>query len=207
MNSYKPTVFLVDDDNAVRDALELLLDSAGFNTMSYPSAAAFLENFDRNCRGCLVLDIRMPGMSGMELQTALVEKSINIPIIFLTGHGNVTMSAKAFRTGAIDFLEKPFDENVLLERIQEAMQLDQSNQALAARRADASTRLAALTPREREVMLLIVAGNANKEIATKLDLSTRTIETHRGRILEKTGAQSLADLIELAIASGSRELK
>jgi len=207
MNSYKPTVFLVDDDNAVRDALELLLDSAGFKTMSYPSAAAFLEKFDRNCRGCLVLDIRMPGMSGMELQTALVEKSIHIPIIFLTGHGNVTMSAKAFRTGAIDFLEKPFDENVLLERIQEAMQLDQSNQALAARRADASTRLAALTPREREVMLLIVAGNANKEIATKLDLSTRTIETHRGRILEKTGAQSLADLIELAIASGSRELK
>ena len=207
MNSYKPTVFLVDDDNAVRDALELLLGSAGLRTMSYPSAAAFLEKFDRNCRGCLVLDIRMPGMSGMELQTALVEKSIHIPIIFLTGHGNVTMSAKAFRTGAIDFLEKPFDENVLLERIQEAMQLDQSNQALAARRADASTRLAALTPREREVMLLIVAGNANKEIATKLDLSTRTIETHRGRILEKTGAQSLADLIELAIASGSRELK
>jgi two-component system response regulator FixJ len=207
MSGYKPTVFLVDDDNAVRDALELLLDSVDLNTMSYPSAAAFLDDFDQNRRGCLVLDIRMPGMSGMELQTALVEKSINIPIIFLTGHGNVSMSAKAFRTGAIDFLEKPFDENVLLERIQEAMQLDQSNQALAARRADASTRLATLTPREREVMLLIVAGNANKEIATKLDLSTRTIETHRGRILEKTGAQSLADLIELAIASGSRELK
>jgi two-component system response regulator FixJ len=207
MTGYKPTVFLVDDDNAVRDALELLLDSVDLNTMSYPSAAAFLDDFDQNRRGCLVLDIRMPGMSGMELQTALVEKSINIPIIFLTGHGNVSMSAKAFRTGAIDFLEKPFDENVLLERIQEAMQLDQSNQALAARRADASTCLATLTPREREVMLLIVAGNANKEIATKLDLSTRTIETHRGRILEKTGAQSLADLIELAIASGSRELK
>jgi two-component system response regulator FixJ len=207
MSGYKPTVFLVDDDNAVRDALELLLDSVDLNTMSYPSAAAFLDDFDQNHRGCLVLDIRMPGMSGMELQAALAEKSITIPIIFLTGHGNVSMSAKAFRTGAIDFLEKPFDENVLLERIQEAMQLDQSNQALAARRADASTRLATLTPREREVMLLIVAGNANKEIATKLDLSTRTIETHRGRILEKTGAQSLADLIELAIASGSRELK
>jgi FixJ family two-component response regulator len=207
MTDYKPTVFLVDDDNAVRDALELLLDSVGLSTVSYPSAAAFLDEFDQNCRGCLVLDIRMPGMSGMELQAALAEKSVNIPIIFLTGHGNVSMSAKAFRTGAIDFLEKPFDENVLLERIQEAIKLDQTNQAVTARRVDASTRLASLTPREREVMLLIVAGNANKEIATKLDLSTRTIETHRGRILEKTGAQSLADLIELAIASGSHELK
>lgn len=207
MIAYKPTVFLVDDDNAVRDALELLLDSAGLSTVSYPSAAAFLEDFDRNWRGCLVLDIRMPGMSGMELQAALAEKSVNIPIIFLTGHGNVSMSAKAFRTGAIDFLEKPFDENVLLERIQEAIRLDQSNQAVTARRMNASTRMASLTPREREVMLLIVAGNANKEIATKLDLSTRTIETHRGHILEKTGAQSLADLIELAIASGSHELK
>jgi len=207
MIDYKPTVFLVDDDNAVRDALELLLDSAGLSTVSYSSAAAFLEDFDRNCRGCLVLDIRMPGMSGMELQAALAEKSVNIPIIFLTGHGNVSMSARAFRTGAIDFLEKPFDENILLERIQEAIRLDQSNQTVAARRVNASTRMASLTPREREVMLLIVAGNANKEIATKLDLSTRTIETHRGHILEKTGAQSLADLIELAIASGSHELK
>ena len=207
MTSYKPTVFLVDDDHAVRDALELLLDSMDFTTVSYPSAAAFLEDFDPNRRGCLVLDIRMPGMSGLELQAALVEKSISIPIIFLSGHGNVSMSAKAFRTGAIDFLEKPFDEKVLLERIKEAIQLDESNQAMAARRIDANTRLASLTPREHEVMLLIVAGNANKEIATKLNLSTRTIETHRGRILEKTGAQSLADLIELALASGSHELK
>jgi two-component system response regulator FixJ len=207
MTGYEPTVFLVDDDHAVRDALELLLESAGLRTVSYSSAAAFLEGFEKNRRGCLVLDIRMPGMSGMELQAALAEKSVNIPIIFLTGHGNVSMSAKAFRSGAIDFMEKPFNENVLLERIQEAIQLDQSNQAVATRRVDANTRLASLTPREREVMLLIVAGNANKEIATKLNLSTRTIETHRGRILEKTGAQSLADLIELAIASGSHELK
>lgn len=206
MTSYEPTVFLVDDDHAVRDALGLLLESAGLRTVSYPSAAAFLEDFEQNRRGCLVLDIRMPGMSGMELQAALAEKSVNIPIIFLTGHGNVSMSAKAFRTGAIDFMEKPFNENVLLERIQEAIQLDQSNQAVAARKVNANTRLASLTPREREVMLLIVAGNANKEIATKLGLSTRTIETHRGHILEKTGAQSLADLIELAIASGSHKL-
>ena len=206
MTTHEPTVFLVDDDHAVRDALELLLDSAGLRTVSYSSAADFLDDFDQNRPGCLVLDIRMPGMSGMELQTALTAKDVNIPIIFLTGHGNVSMSAKAFRSGAIDFLEKPFDENVLLERIQEALQLDQSNKNIAARRLDAHARLASLTPREREVMLLIVSGNANKEIATKLDLSTRTIETHRGRIMEKTAAHSLTDLVELAIASGSHKL-
>ena len=206
MKNTESTVFLVDDDHAVRDALVLLMGTAQFNTESFDSAEAFLDVCDPDRPGCLVLDIRMPGMSGMELQAALAEKSVNIPIIFLTGHGNVSMSAKAFRTGAIDFMEKPFNENVLLERIQEAIQLDQSNQAVAARRVDANTRLVSLTPREREVMLLIVAGNANKEIATKLNLSTRTIETHRGHILEKTGADSLADLIELAIASGNHKL-
>jgi two-component system response regulator FixJ len=207
MRANEPTVFLVDDDDAVRDALELLLDSAGFRTAAYPSAAAFLEHYDPRRPGCLVLDIRMPAMSGMELQEALAEKSVAIPIIFLSGHGNVSMSAKAFRTGAVDFLEKPFDENVLLQRIQEAIRLDQSSRDAVARRIGANTRLAALTPRELEVMLLIVTGHANKDIATKLDLSTRTIETHRGRIMEKTGAHSLADLIELALASGSHALK
>jgi two-component system response regulator FixJ len=207
MTNNEPTVFLVDDDHAVRDALELLLDSAGLKTVSYTTAADFLAEYDQSLHGCLVLDIRMPGMSGMELQDALLAKSVNIPVIFLTGHGNVSMSAKAFRTGAVDFLEKPFDENILLERIQEAIQLDQNNQEQAARKAEACARLKSLTPREHEVMLLIVAGNANKEIASRLDLSTRTIETHRGRIMEKTDARSLADLIELALASGSYELK
>jgi two-component system, LuxR family, response regulator FixJ len=207
MTASEPTVFLVDDDDAVRDALELLLDSVGLRTAAYPSAAAFLEHYDQSRPGCLVLDIRMPAMNGMELQAALVEKSVTIPIIFLSGHGNVPMSAKAFRTGAVDFLEKPFDENVLLQRIQEAIRVDQSSRVAAARRVEANTRLASLTPREREVMLLIVAGHSNKDIATKLGLSTRTIETHRGHIMEKTGAHSLADLIELALVNGSHELK
>jgi two-component system response regulator FixJ len=204
MTVQQPTVFLVDDDDAVRDALELLLDSTGLRTAAYPSAAAFLENYDAGHPGCLVLDIRMPAMSGMELQAALAENSVNIPIIFLSGHGNVSMSARAFRSGAVDFLEKPFDESVLLERIEEAIQLDQSNRDALARQTEASTRVASLTAREREVMLLIVAGHANKEIARKLKLSIRTIETHRGHIMEKTGAQSLADLIELSHASGTR---
>lgn len=203
MTILEPTVFLVDDDHAVRDALELLLDTAGFNTVSFPSASEFLEHYTANQPGCLILDIRMPGMSGMELQEALVAKAVDLPIIFLTGHGNVRMSAKAFRTGAIDFLEKPFDEAVLLRRIHEALRLDRANRESAARQAMASNRLAELTPREREVMLLLVAGNANKEIAAKLDLSTRTVETHRGRIMEKTGVQSVTELVELAISSGS----
>ncbi len=207
MISDEATVFLVDDDDAVRDALGLLLDSAGLRTAAYPSAADFLANYAPDRPGCLVLDIRMPSMSGMELQAALTERSVNIPIIFLSGHGNVSMSATAFRSGAVDFLEKPFDENVLLERIHEAIQQDRSNRETGARRATASARLAALTRREHEVMLLIVTGHANKEIATKLNLSTRTVETHRGRIMEKTAAQSLTELIEIALASGSHELK
>ena len=207
MTALEPTVFLVDDDDAVRDALGLLLDSVGLRTAAFPSAAAFLDQYDPRRPGCLVLDIRMPAMSGMELQTALAEKSVNIPIIFLSGHGNVSMSAKAFRSGAVDFLEKPFDENILLERIHEAIRLDQSNREASTRRANAKNRLASLTPREHEVMLLIVTGHANKEIATKLDISTRTIETHRGRIMEKTGAQSLTELIAIALASGNHDLK
>ena len=149
----------------------------------------------------------MPTMSGMELQAALAEKSVNIPIIFLSGHGNVSMSAKAFRSGAVDFLEKPFDENILLERIHEAMRLDRANREAITRRTGARNRLASLTRREHEVMLLIITGHANKEIATKLDLSTRTVETHRGRIMEKTGVQSLTELIEIALASGDHALK
>ncbi|MGB5179870.1 MAG: response regulator [Gammaproteobacteria bacterium] len=207
MTAPEATVFLVDDDDAVRDALELLLDSVGISTESYSSATAFLDHYDPDRPGCLVLDIRMPAMSGMELQAALAGKGVNIPIIFLSGHGNVPMSAKAFRSGAVDFLEKPFDENVLLERIHEAIRLDRANRGATARRVSASTRLATLTRREHEVMLLIVTGHANKDIAMKLDLSHRTIETHRGRIMEKTGAQSLTELIQIALASGSHELK
>lgn len=207
MTTDEPTVFLVDDDDAVRDSLALLLDTMGLRTVAYPSADAFLDNYKPSRPGCLVLDIRMPSMSGMELQAALSAKSVAIPIIFLTGHGNVSMSAKAFRSGAVDFLEKPFNEQVLLQRIEEAIRLDQTNREAVAHRHIVNARMAALTPREREVMRLIVAGHSNKEVARQLELSTRTIETHRGHIMEKTGAHSLADLIALAIASGSHKPK
>lgn len=197
----EPTVFLVDDDQAVLDALGLLIETVRLRTEPYDSAEAFLDASDPDRPGCLVLDIRMSGMSGIKLQKALVERNIILPVIFLTGHGNVPMSAQAFRSGAIDFMEKPFDENMLLERIHEAIRLDQSNRKALIRQKNADLQLASLTPRELEVMRLVVAGKANKVIAADLDLSHRTIETHRGRIMEKTAARSLADLIKLARAS------
>ena len=206
MTSPTPTVFLVDDDHAVRDALSLLLESADLETESFETASAFLQAYHPDQPGCLVLDIRMPGMSGMELQEALASKDITIPIIFLTGHGNVPMSAKAFRAGAIDFMQKPFDEDVLLERIHEAIQHDQANRAAEMRRLNADNRLMSLTPREREVMLLVAAGKSNKEIAAELRLSHRTVEIHRARVMEKSGAESLPDLIELVTASGIGDL-
>jgi FixJ family two-component response regulator len=196
-----PTVFLVDDDQAVRGALELLMETAQLRAEIFASAEDFLSVCDPSRPGCLVLDIRMPGMSGIKLQDELVARGIILPVIFLTGHGNVPMSARAFRSGAIDFMEKPFDESMLLERIYEAIRHDRSNRDALIRQAIAEARLAALTPREQEVMWLVVAGKANKEIAAELDLSHRTVETHRGHIMEKTGANSLADLIELARAS------
>jgi two-component system response regulator FixJ len=199
----KPTVFLVDDDDAVRDSLSLLLDSAGIATESYSTSAAFLDSYNPERPGCAVLDIRMPGMTGMELQEALQSAGIRIPIIFLTGHGNVPMSAKAFRAGAVDFLQKPVDENVLLSRIQEALQIDRKNRVAETRRQDALDRFNDLTTREYEVMLLVVQGMSNKEIANELQLSHRTVEIHRSRVMEKTGSQSLSDLIELAVACGA----
>ena len=206
MTDTEATVFLVDDDHAVRDALELLLDSASFKTASFENARTFLDAYTQNEAGCLVLDIRMPDMSGMELQDALIAKGITLPIIFLTGHGNVPMSARAFRTGAVDFMEKPFDESALLERIGEAIQLDRINRETVAKREHARARLTTLTPREQQVMLLVVTGKVNKEIAAELNLSHRTVEIHRSRVMEKTGTQSLTRLIELAIASGLYQL-
>ncbi|MCK5308994.1 MAG: response regulator transcription factor [Zetaproteobacteria bacterium] len=201
MKNMESTVFLVDDDQAVRDALVLLMETAQFNTESFDSAEAFLGVCDPDRPGCLVLDVRMPGMSGIKLQEELAARGIVIPIIFLTGHADVSMSVQAFRSGAIDFMEKPFDENILLERIQEAIRLDLSNRKALDKQAKAESRLASLTPRENEIMWLIVAGKANKEIAAELDLSHRTVESHRGRIMEKTGARSLPDLVELTRAS------
>ena len=201
-----PTVFLVDDDPAIRDALSLFLEAEGLRCEAFDSAGSFLDRCDPQRPGCLVLDVRMPGMSGLDLQAALVDRAIRLPIIFLSGHGDVPMSVRAMRAGAVDFMEKPCDETALLERIREAIERDRLHREALARQENARRRVAQLTPREREVMLAVVAGRSNKQIAKDLQLSHRTVEVHRARLMEKTRVRSLTELIELAVSAGLREL-
>lgn len=199
---YESTVFLVDDDPSVRDAIGLFLESIGLVVKTYSSAQAFLDNYRPEWPGCMVLDISMPGISGLELQELLLERCIDIPIIFLTGHGDVPQSAKAFKAGAIDFIEKPFNDEQLLDRIREAIQIDVQNRDKKARHGEILVRFAQLTPREQQVMKYVVVGNSNKEIARELEISHRTIDIHRARIMEKMNAKSLADLVLMAAPCG-----
>ncbi|MEE4379739.1 MAG: response regulator transcription factor [Candidatus Competibacteraceae bacterium] len=198
----QPTVFLVDDDEAVRDSFSLSLEMAGLTVVGYASAQAFLDHYESTQPGCLILDVRMPDMSGLELQEALSERKISIPIIFITGHGDVPMSVKAVKAGAVDFLEKPFKKEILLERIQEALAQDVRQRQAEADTSLVLARFAHLTPREQEVMALVIAGKSNKEIARALAISPRTVETHRARIMEKMEADSLPDLVMLAAQCG-----
>ena len=197
----KPTVFLVDDDDAVRDAVSMLLDSVGLQVRCFDSAQRFLDEYDATA-GCLVLDVAMPGMTGLELQEELNKSGIRIPIIFITGHGDVPMSVRAIKQGAVDFVEKPADDDELLEKIQQAIKLDRELRGEDAQRSEVVDRFNRLTPREQQVMAEVAAGNSNKEIAINLDISHRTIEIHRARVMEKMGADSLPDLIRMALVCG-----
>ncbi len=205
--SAQPTVFLVDDDQAYRQSLRFLLESAGLTVEDFPSASEFLKTYDTAKPGCLVLDVRMPSMSGLELQEYLVERCINLPIIFITGHGDVPMSVKAIKGGAVDFIEKPFDDVLLIDRINEAFKKDAENRNVQDKIFDFKSRWLRLTSREREVMDLIIAGRSNKQIATELDVSHRTVEVHRARIMEKMQAESVADLITMAVTYGFQNLR
>lgn len=198
----KPTVSLVDDDPTVRDALGLFLESSDLSVKVYPSAQAFLDDYRPDSPECLVLDIRMPGMSGMELQQTLLKRDIDIPIIFLTGHGDIPMSVKALKAGAIDFIEKPFNADVLLTRIREAIDKDIQIRAYNARKERILSCYEQLTRREREVMKFVIAGSSNKEIAKSLNISHRTIDVHRSRIMAKMDANSLPDLVNMASLCG-----
>jgi len=202
MTAVKPKVFIVDDDPSVRDALKVFVEWAGYTVESCDSAKAFLENYTPKQSGCLLLDNLMPDMSGLELQRALQEQNISIPIIFLTAHGKVPASVKALKGGAIDFLEKPFDDKVLLKRIEEAIALDLKYRAEESMRAPIMTRYVQLTSREQEVMNLIVNGHPNKVIAKMLGVSSRTIEVHRAHIMKKMEATSLSELIGMAVKCG-----
>jgi len=201
MNS-QPKVFLVDDDPAIRDSLSLSLETVGLIVESYSCAQEFLDAYRPEQAGCLVLDVRMPTMGGLELQTVLVAKQIRIPIIFISGHGDIPTSVKAIKGGAVDFLEKPFKKEILLARILEALTEDARTRQGDAEKAAIQARFAHLTPREREVIALVVTGKSNKEIARQLAISHRTVETHRARIMEKMAANSLASLVAMATTFG-----
>lgn len=200
-----PTVFVVDDAAAVRDSVSLLLETAGLAVEAHESAESFLAALDPERSGCLVLDMRMPGMGGLELQAELARRSIPLPIIFLTAHGDIPMTVRAMKAGAADFLTKPVDGAMLLERVQAALARGQADLENQAARQSARARLATLTEREREILALAVTGCANKEIARRLGISFRTVEVHRSRILLKTGAETLLDLVQLVAKGGLAE--
>jgi FixJ family two-component response regulator len=195
----KPTVFIVDDDEPVRDSLKMLMRSVGLSAETFAGAAEFLEAYDADRPGCLVLDIRMPGMSGMELQDKLNEIHAILPIIFITGHGDVPMAVKAIQYGAADFIQKPFRDQDLLDRINKAIEQDASNRSQLLETRDIEERLSNLTPREKEVLELIVDGRPNKVIAADLEVSQRTVEIHRARVMDKMRASSLAHLVRMVM--------
>lgn len=196
--SDQPTVFIIDDDEAVRDSLSLLMEAESLPFECYETATQFLEIAPENRAGCLVLDIRMPGMTGLELRDELGRRNALLPIVFITGHGDVPMAVDAMKHGAVDFIQKPFRDEELLERIRQALTRNASERDEARTFDQVQCRYARLTPREREVMAMVVAGNANKVIAQDLGVSQRTVEIHRARVMEKMGARSIAQLVQQA---------
>lgn len=194
----EPIVFVVDDDAAARASVENLLHSVGLHVRTFDSATTFLEQGVPNGPSCLVLDVRLPRMSGIELQRELALRGISIPIIFITGHGDIPMSVEAMKAGAMEFLVKPFRGQVLLDAIHKAIERDRSGREEQARVAELRERFASLTPREREVMNGVIAGKLNKEIAAELGAAERTIKVHRANVMRKVGAESLADLVRMS---------
>ena len=194
------TVYVVDDDDGMRRALSLLLNTVGYKTAAFASPKEFLDKFKPNTGGCLVLDIRMPGMSGLELQQHLNRMGSMLPVIFVTGHGDVPMAVQAMKEGAFEFVQKPFRDQDLLDRINHALEQDKENRSTLARRADVLHRVDSLTPREKQVMAMVVDGAANKVVAIDLGLSERTVEIHRAKVMEKMGARSVAHLVKLQMS-------
>jgi two-component system, LuxR family, response regulator FixJ len=197
------TVFVVDDDTAVRQGLRFMLRAAGYSVEAFPSARSFLEDYDPRRGGCLLLDVQMPRMTGLELQQRLNVRGWRIPVIFITGHGTVPLAISAMKAGAFDFIEKPLREDALLESIERALHWNDRAYEERLERATLQTRVASLTPREREVFELVARGEPNKVIARHLGISFRTVELHRAHIIEKLQARSLSDLIRMGIIMNS----
>ncbi len=199
MNAGTPTVYIVDDDPAVRDSFALLLRLQGFSARVFASGEEFLAGYSPDWAGCLVLDLRMPGMSGLALQSAMVDRGIKLPVVVVTAHGDVAAARAMLRAGALDFLEKPLDDNQLVAAIRAALQRDAEDRKHALAVAQAKQRMERLTPREREVLDLVVAGRHNREIAAELGISSRTVEVYKARLIEKLRVDRLPDLIRLVL--------
>jgi FixJ family two-component response regulator len=200
----QPTVFVVDDDSDMRESLNDLISSVRLPVKDYPSATEFLDDYDPSTPGCVLLDVRMPGMSGLELQDKLRQQRMDIPIIIITGHGDVPMALRAMKNGAVDFIEKPFRPQVLLDRIREAIDKDAIARKARARRSEIAVRFARLTPRERQVVDLLVSGCSSKQIATQLGVTSQAIDAHRARATKKLEVNNLAELIRLALTHADR---
>ena len=198
MSPSNATIFVVDDDTSVRTALKRLIRSLGFTVETFDSAQAFLKHEPHDGPACLVLDIRMPGTSGIELQEQLAEAGVQIPIIFITGHGNIPMSVKAMKAGAVDFIEKPFEDQKLIDAIHTAIARSKQFRKEQAEINELQQRVDSLTPREHEVFMLVVSGMLNKQIAFDLGMSEKTVKVHRARVMQKMKAASLADLVRMA---------
>ncbi|MCB1774206.1 MAG: response regulator transcription factor [Gammaproteobacteria bacterium] len=196
----RATVFVVDDDQAMRNSLKWLIESVGVQVESFASADDFLRQYQAGRSGCLVADVRMPGMSGLDLQDYLVEHNIRIPVVIITGHGDVPMAVRAMKSGAVDFIEKPFNDEVLLDAIRRAIAFEEQQRSHESENHLIQQRLASLTPREHEVMQMVTEGRSNKEIANTLGVSAKTIEAHRARVMEKMQAGSLAELVRMALS-------
>ena len=201
MNDKQQVVFIVDDDVDVRDSLVELITSINLQARTYETAGNFLEEYDENISGCIIADVRMPGMSGLELQHKLNELQAPQPLIIMTGHGDITMAVQAMKDGAFEFLQKPFRDQELLDCITQALEKDLANRKMLERKIANLDRVNSLTAREREVIDLVLEGKANKIIARELDISNRTVEIHRSHAMRKMGAKSVAELVKMMLNS------
>lgn len=202
MPSEAGTVHVIDDDDALRDSLTFLLRTANIDVMGHASASAFLDALPKGSSSCIITDVRMPGLSGIDLLKRLKELRIAAPVIVITGHGDVPLAVEAMKSGAVDFLEKPFDDEVLLQSVRSALREHAGAAKRQAERSDIEGRLATLSPRERDVLDGLVAGQANKQIAFDLGISPRTIEIYRANLMDKMKAGSLSDLVRMALIAG-----
>ena len=198
--SDQPSVFIIDDEEPIRSALTLLMESVGLKAESFASAQEYLDQFDASKSGCIILDVRMPGIGGLDLQARLTAEKIHPPIIIITGHGDVPMAVRAVTAGAVDFIEKPFNNQSMLDSVHRAIELDAVQRGESSRLQDIEAHYNSLTPREKEVLQYVIEGKRNKVIAFDMNISQSTVEAHRSKVMEKMTASSLSDLMRMALS-------